>query len=613
MATSNYQIRLIGTFLVVNLLTVSVGGLSLIDSRRQGAERAALTVNALAGALEQTLSGMVERVDLMLLNTVAQVEEQGGNKRAQEKLNAIIAREYSHQPELVSLFLFDADGVPRSAAGANAASRFSIADRDYFLQARSDAMPRLIVSKPLISRAGQQPVLVFVRRVTNADGSFGGLVAAVIEISHLQEIFRGLGLGTSDVATLIDLDRKIIARLPEPDGVGSAVGKQIVSPELVNALGHNNESGTYNVQNNFDHVHRVMSYRKLRMFPGYVFVGQATQGYVSEWRAQVIVVGALLAIIFSVSGFFAWSLNANWKRQVHNKRLMEQLNAELEVRVQERTDELEHANANLLQTISQLEQTQHSLVQSEKLSALGSMVAGVAHELNTPLGNARIVLSTHEEQLVQVKADLAAGKLSRSKFEAFFDQSVQMVQLALRAIDTSVNLVGSFKQVARDQASEARRVFDLAQTIEDLLASLRPRFKRQPWEILVDVPPGIELDSFPGALGQVLLNLVMNSVIHGFDNREHGRITITAKNAAKRDAVILGVADDGVGIAPDHVGRVFDPFFTTKLGKGGSGIGLNISYRIVTKVLGGTIRVDSTPGQGTLFEMVLPLRAPDSV
>jgi signal transduction histidine kinase len=286
------------------------------------------------------------------------------------------------------------------------------------------------------------------------------------------------------------------------------------------------------------------------------------------------------------------------------------LNATLEARVEVRTGELAQSNDRLVRTIEQLEQTQQVLVQSEKLAALGAMVAGVSHELNTPLGTARLILSTQADEFSKIAEDIATGKLSRSNLEQFLVRSQEMTEIAARAINTSVNLVSSFKQVARDQVSEQRREFDLAQVIHENIDSLRPRFKSEPWIFDVDVPSGINMDSFPGPLGQVLLNLIINSVRHGFEGRDHGRIMITA--SLDQANVTLRVADDGIGILPEHLGRVFDPFFTTKLGRGGSGIGLNVSHRIVYKVLGGSMHVDSIPGQGARFTLDLPLVAKES-
>ncbi len=300
------------------------------------------------------------------------------------------------------------------------------------------------------------------------------------------------------------------------------------------------------------------------------------------------------------------------ERRRMEQRLLE-LNDSLENRVRDRTQELELSNSKLLHTIQQLEQTQHSLVQAEKLAALGSMVAGVAHELNTPLGNALLILTAHDAQLVQINKDLDAGALSRRNFKEFFVRSQEMVQMATRALEASASLVESFKQVARDQLTEERRTFNLANVINEILASLGPRFTNEPWDFMVDVPADIVMDSFPGPLGQILLNLVLNSVGHGFEGRAHGLVTISARLDEGRSAVNISVADDGVGIAPEHIGRVFDPFFTTKLGKGGSGIGLNVSHRIATKILGGSIHVESVLGQGAQFKLTLPLRAPETL
>jgi signal transduction histidine kinase len=203
--------------------------------------------------------------------------------------------------------------------------------------------------------------------------------------------------------------------------------------------------------------------------------------------------------------------------------------------------------------------------------------------------------------------------LSRTQIVDFFVDGREMVNLTNRAIERAIELVDAFKQVAIDQTSERRRRFDLPTVIEETIATLRPGFKHEPWQIEIDVPQGIEMDSYPGPLEQIVVNLVLNSIRHGFEGRNHGKVTIGGHRETRADIdsaqIVLTFADDGVGIAPENLGRVFDPFFTTRLGQGGSGIGLHISHRIATTVLGGNIAVESVPGSGTVFTLTVPQRA----
>ena len=174
--------------------------------------------------------------------------------------------------------------------------------------------------------------------------------------------------------------------------------------------------------------------------------------------------------------------------------------------------------------------------------------------------------------------------------------------------DPETDLIAHFKQVAVDQTSAQRRPFDLAEVVGEVVLTLRPQFKATPYRIEVDIPPGIDMDSFPGPLGQVLTNLVNNALLHGFAGLPAGVVRIAAE--AQGDRVRIQVADNGRGIAPEHQSRVFDPFFTTRLGQGGSGLGLHIVYSIVTRVLGGRIDLASQPGEGTEITLEIPVIAP---
>ncbi len=261
----------------------------------------------------------------------------------------------------------------------------------------------------------------------------------------------------------------------------------------------------------------------------------------------------------------------------------------------------------LMDAMTEMRSMQDNLLQSEKLSALGAMVAGVSHELNTPLGNSKLAISTIHERLMDLNKQYNANTLKRSTIEDYIKDSLDIVTLANRSIDRALNLVTTFKQVAVDQTSEQQRTFDLATVIEETITALKPSYKYDPWEFVTEVQPGIELNSFPGPLEQILINLIQNSIRHGFDGRTQGRITLKGQlDSSNSRQVIITVSDNGRGITAENLGRVFDPFFTTRLGRGGSGIGLNITHRIATSLLGGNIQVESLHGEWTTFTLTIP-------
>lgn len=281
------------------------------------------------------------------------------------------------------------------------------------------------------------------------------------------------------------------------------------------------------------------------------------------------------------------------------------LNATLETRVEERTAELK-------KVIGDLRDTQEELLHSERLASLGSLVAGISHDLNTPIGNTLTVATTLQDRVREFNATMAKGELKKSALLDFLHVTEEMGDLLVRSCRRAAELVASFKQVAADQASERRRVFDLKELVDDVLMTLRPTYKHQPWTFASDIPEGVACDSFPGPLGQVLSNLVQNACVHGLGEQSAGRIEISASHPVE-GWLRLTVRDDGCGMDPGTLARVFDPFFTTRLGRGGSGLGLSVSYRIVTSLLGGAISVESEPGKGTCFTVMFPVKAPSSL
>jgi signal transduction histidine kinase len=252
-----------------------------------------------------------------------------------------------------------------------------------------------------------------------------------------------------------------------------------------------------------------------------------------------------------------------------------------------------------------------SLVQAEKLAALGSLVAGIAHEINTPLGIALTSASLLSEETRQFSGRVESGAVKKSDLQQFLRVTRESTSLILGNAERAASLVHSFKQVAVDQTSEARREFDLAQYIDEVIDSLRPKFKRTPIRVVNDCPRDIRVDSYPGAVAQIVTNLLLNALIHAFNETQSGQFQISAQLNGRN--VKLCFADDGRGIGPEHLSRIFEPFFTTRRGAGGTGLGLHIVYNIVTKRLGGHIEVESEPGQGTRFTLTLPLQAPEQV
>lgn len=254
----------------------------------------------------------------------------------------------------------------------------------------------------------------------------------------------------------------------------------------------------------------------------------------------------------------------------------------------------------------QLKNAQQQLVEKEKLAALGSLVAGVAHELNTPIGNSLMVASTLEEQARAMQESIASGVVKRSDFNAFIKACKDASTLIMRGLSTSANLIQSFKQVAVDQESAQRRPFNLKQVTDELVATMMSQARKADHQILVSIPNDIQMDGYPGSYGQVIINLIQNSLVHGFEAKEAGQILIEATQIADGNVEIV-FKDNGAGVAREILSRIFEPFFTTKLGHGGSGLGLSITYNIVTSLLEGKIKVESQLGVGTTFTLELPL------
>jgi len=278
------------------------------------------------------------------------------------------------------------------------------------------------------------------------------------------------------------------------------------------------------------------------------------------------------------------------------------------LRIREAEDAARRSAQQTAQALQDLRQTQESLLQAERLASLGSLVAGVAHEINTPVGIALTSASVLKAATDDIQAAVNTTGLKKSDIMRYLDTASESARLIMNNAYRAAHLIHSFKQIAVDQTSEARRPFGLKEYVEEIVSSLQPKLKKTPIRLALNCPPEITLDSYPGAFAQVITNLTLNCVEHAFEIDTPGEIQISAR--LDGDIVELHVKDDGKGIAPDVLDRIFDPFFTTRRGQGGTGLGLNIVYNLIAKQFGGTITVSSTLGQGTHFTLRIPRVTP---
>ncbi len=292
------------------------------------------------------------------------------------------------------------------------------------------------------------------------------------------------------------------------------------------------------------------------------------------------------------------------------EEITERKRAEAALQASER--EIRSARDAAEAALRNLQETQNFLIEAEKLAALGRLVAGVAHEINNPVGTSLTVASSLERKASAFTAEVARGDLKRSSLNEFLDichtASTQLICNLTRAAE----LVKSFKQVATDRNQSNQRTFDLGDLTEQVFVSLRPSLGKQGVTLNVECQPGLTMNSYPGPYGQVLTNLLLNSIAHEFPGGNGGKVDVKAQ-ASGHDHVEIVFSDDGCGMSLDVRRKAFDPFFTTRRDQGGTGLGLHIVHSIVANCLGGRLNLDSEPNKGTKIQIILPRVAPSAV
>jgi PAS domain S-box-containing protein len=291
------------------------------------------------------------------------------------------------------------------------------------------------------------------------------------------------------------------------------------------------------------------------------------------------------------------------------EEVTERKRAEAALQASER--ELRSARDAAEAALRDIKETQNFLIEAEKLAALGRLVAGVAHEINTPVGTSLTVASSLERRTVMIADELAQGSLKRSTLNEFLENSHAASSQLVANLNHAAEMIQSFKQVATDRNYSNQRVFDLGDLTEQVIMSLRPGLVDRRVSLRVDCQPGLTMNSYPGPYGQVLTNLFLNSVTHAFPDGAEGIVGVEVRASGNENVEIV-FSDTGCGMSLDVRRKAFDPFFTTRRDQGCTGLGLHIVHAIVTNGLGGRVNLDSEPDQGTKITIVLPRVAPQA-
>lgn len=302
------------------------------------------------------------------------------------------------------------------------------------------------------------------------------------------------------------------------------------------------------------------------------------------------------------------SLQKLYEERAAAENEVRRLNEELEKRVEERTRELATVNDELKMSLDVLKETQEKLIQSEKMAAMGTLVAGVAHEINTPVGVGVTAASHLAELTKDLRVLLQTNKLKKSDLENYISTSIESSVMVLSNLNRAHELIRSFKRIAVDQSTEEKRKFAVKEYFNEILLSLKPQLKKTHHEVILNCPDDLVIDSYPGAFSQIITNFIINSLIHAFNENQNGTISIEIKNPFGQ--LLLIYSDNGKGVEEKNLKKIFDPFFTTNRAKGGTGLGLHLVYNLVNKTLDGTIKCESKPGEGIKFIIIIPLQKP---
>ena len=629
------------------VIVLHTGG-TLRSTVVDNAERYALhQVQAMAAHHER----VIENARLLLMTLAATREIRDLDESASA---ALLGDLLGRHAAYVSLALAKADGTVIAAAPERQSLPATLANSPFFLNALRNKT--FTVGEYTLLEERHRVVVQFGQPVADSEGLPIGMLIASFDLNYFGQIFADLHLPEYSVFTLTDAHGIRLTRFPE---TGKYTWVQDL-PQMVVRMSGPDEQGTFE-ETGVDGVRRLYGYKRLPFqgasFPSLMIrLGIPVDKALAEAKAVVVrnilllVAATLLALITAwFAGEFtimrrlnpliaatreleagnlsvrtglpasqgelgklgaafdtmAEALERKEAERSQAAEALQRLNEELEGRVEQRTGQLASANSELQQTLEDLKRTQGQLIMSEKLAALGELVAGVAHEINTPVGVALSASSTLAEKINSLAGLFGQGEMKRSDLTGFLEDGREGSAMIQVNLNRASDLIRSFKMVAVDQVSEARRAFHVRAYIDEVLLSLRPKLKRTAHKVEVVCDEGLMIESYPGAFSQILTNFIVNSLVHAFAPGQAGVIRIEVNKTGR--GLELTYADNGRGMNDEVQAKMFEPFFTTARNQGSTGLGLHIVFNLVTHTLGGTIVCESNPGLGTRFTVVFPV------